>query len=120
MPYKGLLCSFAPLLFGISGALCQQGGPGALGPSCTPPETASLPVLLRAQKTELWCWAASGQMIMEYLGRSVDQCVQVNNRLQRALKSFSQLPLVFSGRFRHGCPGRVQVIRFENENRTAL
>jgi hypothetical protein len=28
----------------------------------------------------MWCWAASGQMVMEYLGTNVNQCTQANNR----------------------------------------
>jgi hypothetical protein len=43
----------------------------------------SLPVSLCPQETEDWCWAACGQMIMEYLGRNVTQCEQVNNRYGR-------------------------------------
>ena len=27
----------------------------------------------------MWCWAASGQMIMAYLGHDVNQCTQANN-----------------------------------------
>jgi hypothetical protein len=28
----------------------------------------------------MWCWAASGQMAMHYLGNDVPQCTQANNR----------------------------------------
>ena len=31
----------------------------------------------------MWCWAASGQMVMHYLGNNVSQCVQANNRFNR-------------------------------------
>jgi hypothetical protein len=31
----------------------------------------------------MWCWAASGQMIMDYLGHGVAQCTQANNRFGR-------------------------------------
>jgi hypothetical protein len=40
----------------------------------------SLPVMLHPQETDNWCWAACGQMIMEYLGIKVSQCEQANNR----------------------------------------
>ncbi|MDA9415287.1 hypothetical protein XI07_16055 [Bradyrhizobium sp. CCBAU 11445] len=43
-----------------------------------------LQVTLRPQKTGMWCWAASGQMVMEYLGKSVEQCIQANYRLHRS------------------------------------
>ena len=51
---------------------------------CTPPALENLAVTLRPQQTNMWCWAASGQMTMEYLGRSVSQCVQANNRFGRS------------------------------------
>jgi hypothetical protein len=44
------------------------------------PTGNSLAVTLRPQETDMWCWAASGQMVMEYLGRLVAQCEQANNR----------------------------------------
>jgi hypothetical protein len=41
----------------------------------------SLVFTLRPQLTDQWCWAASGQMIMEHIGRvNIDQCTQANNR----------------------------------------
>lgn len=43
-----------------------------------------LPVPLDGQETSQWCWAASGQMIMNYLGATkVTQCDQANKRLGR-------------------------------------
>lgn len=42
-----------------------------------------LEVPLYGQQTPKWCWAASGEMIMTYLGLEVSQCTQVNNRSQR-------------------------------------
>lgn len=50
---------------------------------CQVPATASQPTPLRPQETNMWCWAASGQMVMETLGRTVRQCTQANNRLGR-------------------------------------
>jgi hypothetical protein len=40
----------------------------------------STPVTLRPQETSMWCWAASGQMVMETLGHGQSQCTQANNR----------------------------------------
>jgi hypothetical protein len=39
-----------------------------------------LSVSLLPQQTELWCWAASGQMIMAYAGTAVSQCQQASHR----------------------------------------
>ncbi len=50
---------------------------------CTPGPVGHLAVNLHPQETSMWCWAASGQMVMEYLGTNVDQCVQANNRFGR-------------------------------------
>jgi hypothetical protein len=48
-----------------------------------PPDRWTLPVVLRPQETELWCWAATGQMTMEFLGVGVSQSEQVNRALRR-------------------------------------
>ncbi len=48
-----------------------------------PPDRWSLPVVLRPQETELWCWAATGQMTMEYLGGGVSQSEQANRAFRR-------------------------------------
>ncbi len=51
---------------------------------CTPNAMiGSQPVALRAQETGMWCWAASAQMCMQFLGKNVDQCVQANNEFGR-------------------------------------
>ncbi len=50
---------------------------------CIPKPLESLPVTLHPQETRMWCWAASGQMVMDYLGHDVSQCVQANNRFGR-------------------------------------
>ncbi len=39
-----------------------------------------LAVDLIGQKTKMWCWAASGEMIMSYLGHDQAQCEQANKR----------------------------------------
>jgi hypothetical protein len=50
---------------------------GTLG-CCWPGKHGSLAVALRPQEQEMWCWAAAGQMIMEYFGREHSQCEQAN------------------------------------------
>jgi len=42
-----------------------------------------LAVTVHPQETSMWCWAASGQMCMDYLGTSPNQCTQANNRFGR-------------------------------------
>lgn len=57
--------------------------PGAAAPNCTPPASSQLTVPLRAQEASNWCWAASAQMIVEYLGHSgtdSTQCSQANRK----------------------------------------
>jgi hypothetical protein len=51
---------------------------------CRPALIGALPVTLHPQETSNWCWAASGQMIMDYLGHNVPQCTQANNRFGRS------------------------------------
>jgi hypothetical protein len=43
-----------------------------------------LEVPLFAQETRMWCWAASGEMIMHYYGEEVPQHVQANIRFKRS------------------------------------
>ncbi len=54
-----------------------------IGGCCTPALIGSLPVTLHPQETQNWCWAASGQMVMDYLGHDIAQCTQANNRFGR-------------------------------------
>lgn len=56
----------------------------SLSACCKPALVGSLPVQLHPQETGMWCWAASGQMIMDYLGRDVSQCTQANLRFNRS------------------------------------
>jgi hypothetical protein len=49
-----------------------------LGAVCTPAPEEYLAVTLRGQETAVWCWAASGEMIMEYMGASIEQCDAAN------------------------------------------
>lgn len=48
-----------------------------------PANTNPLPVNLYPQQTSNWCWAASGEMVMKYLGGMVSQCEQANQRFGR-------------------------------------
>ena len=50
---------------------------------CSPGPSSNLPVTLYPQETSMWCWAASGQMVMDYLGNNVAQCTQANDRFGR-------------------------------------
>ena len=50
---------------------------------CNPKPEETLPVNLRLQETDSWCWAASGEMIMEYMGANIEQCDEANKRLGR-------------------------------------
>jgi Papain-like cysteine protease AvrRpt2 len=49
-----------------------------------PPDRWTLPVEMRAQETEVWCWAATGQMTMEFLGKGVSQSEQANLAFRRS------------------------------------
>ena len=66
-----LFLVFSSFLIGIVGC---TGKPAVIG---------SLPVTLHPQETQNWCWAASGQMVMDYLGHNVSQCTEANNRFGR-------------------------------------
>lgn len=50
---------------------------------CNPPVTSTVSCTLRPQETSMWCWAASGQMVMESLGTNVTQCDEANKRFGR-------------------------------------
>jgi hypothetical protein len=56
-----------------------------------PPDRFTLPVQLHPQETEVWCWAATGQMTMEFLGLSVSQSEQANRALRR--NDCGQIPI---------------------------
>lgn len=47
------------------------------------PMVKTLNVQLMGQQTDMWCWAASGEMIMNYAGHDVAQCKQANHRFGR-------------------------------------
>lgn len=51
---------------------------------CPTPRAQTLNLDLIAQETNNWCWAASAQMLMRYIGNvNVAQCVQANDRFGR-------------------------------------
>ena len=52
---------------------------------CTPPDSVILAVGLRAQQTGMWCWAASGQMTMNFVhpASNVQQGDEANRRFGR-------------------------------------
>jgi hypothetical protein len=45
---------------------------------CTPNKLSGLNVRLIPQHRDWWCWAATTEMISEYLGHRVDQCQSAN------------------------------------------
>ena len=59
--------------------------PALVEPAVVEEILITLDVPLIAQQTNMWCWAASGEMIMTHLAADdVDQCTQANNRFARA------------------------------------
>jgi len=50
---------------------------------CNPEPLKSLSMTLRPQETGMWCWAASGEMCMDFLGTDVQQCDEANKRFGR-------------------------------------
>lgn len=51
---------------------------------CTPPTSHSLAVPLRGQETNVWCWAATTEMVADYLGTNVTQCDCANKYTSRS------------------------------------
>jgi hypothetical protein len=54
-----------------------------LGGCCDPEIIGTQTVPLRGQETAVWCWAASGEMVMDFLGTDVSQCDEANKRFGR-------------------------------------
>ncbi len=54
--------------------------------------TKTLNVPLLPQLTSMWCWAASAQMVMKYMGHDVTQCKQANHALNRTDCCNSPIP----------------------------
>ena len=51
---------------------------------CSPEPIKTLAVPLRPQQTNMWCWAASGEMCMDFLGTDVQQCDEANKQFGRS------------------------------------
>ena len=51
-----------------------------LGGCCNPPLVSTVDVPTLPQQASYWCWAASGEMTMRFLGHDVSQCTEANNR----------------------------------------
>ncbi len=65
----------------IAGAVlagCSFGG--STPPPACPEPGKTLSVILRPQENSEWCWAAAGEMAMDFLGTDVTQCDQANTR----------------------------------------
>jgi hypothetical protein len=55
------------------------------GGCCNPAIIGSQPVAVRGQETSMWCWAASGEMCMEFLGSGdIQQCEEANRQFSRS------------------------------------
>src|SRR5437879_13904956 len=50
---------------------------------CRPEIIGSVPNALRPQETDNWGWAATTQMLAEYLGLSITQCALANHRFNK-------------------------------------
>src|SRR5438132_12156053 len=50
---------------------------------CRPEIIGSVPNTLRPQETNNWCWAATTQMLAEYMGLSITQCALANHRFNK-------------------------------------
>lgn len=52
---------------------------------CDPPTISNLDVPLRGQQTSMWCWAASGQMTMNFIhpASNIQQCDEANKQFGR-------------------------------------
>ncbi|MGH7836911.1 MAG: C39 family peptidase [Candidatus Binataceae bacterium] len=46
---------------------------------CNPPLVATVDVPTLPQQASNWCWAASGEMTMKFLGHDVSECTEANN-----------------------------------------
>jgi hypothetical protein len=86
-PLYQLFPSSAPWLC-ITASNAVNGSPLVLSPCGNSPyqrwETDTvLTVALIPQSQDKWCWAATGEMIMGYMGLDVPQCVQANQQFNR-------------------------------------
>jgi hypothetical protein len=66
-------------------AIIQPWKPGAgamTGPLPAPGTPVYLNVPLQYQERTRWCWAASGSMVLNFIGRPATQCQQANERFR--------------------------------------
>jgi hypothetical protein len=77
--YFLLMCCF---LICSSKAHAQHATTKDTSKSCSPPDSYSVNVILSPQQTDMWCWAASGEMVMKALRprTTVTQCDEANKR----------------------------------------
>ena len=70
------------LLVLSANASAQQSKTNGGNASCSPPDSYAIDVTLRPQETEMWCWAASGEMVMKTVEPrvKVTQCDEANKR----------------------------------------
>ncbi len=71
MRLKSIAAAFAALFLGFTPAAAKL-------PLLPIVKTATLPVPLLPQLTNVWCWAASGDMVMTYCGHPHAQCEQAS------------------------------------------
>lgn len=81
-PDLGVSITYWVLLLSTAFRLCAAAPCDAKQPTMPPVKVVS--VKLIPQETAMWCWAASGQMVMSVLGKKVSQCVQANNEFGRS------------------------------------
>lgn len=87
--FRTILSLMTLLLF--AGGSCGGGGekpclptdPGCGGSTPTFPASRTLSVPFIAQRTPVWCWAATSTMVLNYYGNLADQCQIVSYILQR-------------------------------------
>ena len=68
---NGALCA-ALALTSCGGPRLHFAPPPPVG--CSPPPSVVLPLERIGQQTDMWCWAAAGEMISRNLGHPVTQC----------------------------------------------
>lgn len=64
----------------ILGLLMCSGAVSFFAGCCNPEAIGTQTVPIRGQETPVWCWAASGEMVMDFLGTDVSQCDEANKR----------------------------------------
>ncbi len=79
---SSIVCIFMMCLFLSSCDLCKLDGsckdPVSYVPDYTHPAATVLNVSLSRQQSEVWCWAATIEMVSSYYGNGVAQCVTLS------------------------------------------